>query len=65
MYTHRGPYEGIPEAYKLLYGLWLPQSGEDVDDRPCMEIYRNSPVDTAAALLLTDVCLPLRATLTG
>ena len=65
VYTYRGPYEGIPEAYKLLYGLWLPQSGEDVDDRPCMEIYRNSPVDTAAALLLTDVCLPLRATLKG
>ena len=65
VYTHRGPYEGLPAAYKVLYGLWLPQSGEDMDDRACMEIYHNSPVDTAPALLLTDVCLPLRATLKG
>lgn len=60
VYTHRGSYDGLPEAYKLLYEVWLPQSGEEVGDRPCMEIYLNSPVDTAPAQLLTDVCLPLR-----
>ena len=61
VYTHRGPYDGLPEAYKLLYGVWLPQSGEEVGDRPCLEMYHNSPVDTAPAQLVTDVCLPLRA----
>lgn len=60
--THRGSYDGISEAYKNLFGSWLPQSGEELDDRPCMEIYRNSPLDTAPAQLLTDVCLPLRST---
>ena len=30
-------------------------------DRPCMEIYRNSPLDTAPVDLLTDLCLPLRS----
>ena len=60
VYTHRGPYYGIAEAHRRLYGLWLPQSGEEMDDRPCMEIYRNSPLHTSPAQLLTDLCLPLR-----
>ena len=60
VYTHRGAYDGILEAYRRLFGLWLPQSGEEVDERPCMEIYRNSPLDTAPSELLTDLCLPLQ-----
>ena len=60
VYTHRGSYDGISEGYKRLLGMWLPQSGEELDDRPCMEIYRNTPLDTAPAQLLTDLCLPLR-----
>ena len=58
--SHRGPYDGIPEAYARLLGVWLPRSGEEVADRPCMEIYRNSPLDTPAAQLVTDLCVPLR-----
>ena len=65
VYTHRGPYDGITEAYRRLFGLWLPQSGEEMDDRPCLEIYRNAPLDTAPAQLLTDLCLPLRPAPTG
>ena len=61
IHTHRGPYDGILEAYRRLFASWLPQSGEDVDDRPCMEIYRNTPLDTPPAELLTDLCIPLRA----
>lgn len=61
VYTHRGPYDGISEAYGRLFGAWLPQSGEEPDDRHCMEVYRNSPLDAAPAGLLTDLCLPLRS----
>ncbi len=60
IYTHRGPYDGIAEAYRRMFSLWLPQSGEDIDDRPDMEIYRNSPLDTQPADLLTDLCIPLK-----
>ena len=60
IYTHRGPYDGITEAYRRLFSLWLPQSGEEVADRSCMEIYRNTPLDTPPAELLTELCLPLR-----
>ena len=61
VYTHRGPHDGITAAYQRLFGSWLPASGEEVDDRPRMEICRNSPRDTAPADLLTDLCLSLRA----
>ena len=51
----------IAEAYQRLFGSSLPASGEEVDDRPGMEIYRHSPLDTTPSDLLTDLCLPLRA----
>ena len=41
----RGAYEGIADASRRLFTRWLPQSGEAIDDRPCMEIYRNTPGD--------------------
>ena len=61
VYTHRGPYDGIAESYQLLFSRWLPQSGEDIDNRPHMEIYLNALPDVSPADLLTDLCLPLRA----
>ena len=61
VYTHCGPYDGIANAYQRLFSSWLPGSGEEIDDRPCMEMYLNSPFDTAPSELLTELCLPLWA----
>ena len=62
VYTHRGPYAGIATAFQRLIVAWLPESAEEADfGRPCVEIFRNSPVDTAPSDLLTDLCVPLRA----
>ena len=61
IYTHRGPYDGIAEAYQRMFSRWLPQSGEDIDNRPHMEVYRNALPDVPPADLLTDLCLPLKA----
>ena len=47
-------------AYEWLYGTWLPQSGRDPGDAPCLEEYLNSPRDTAPTELLSDIYLPLR-----
>jgi AraC family transcriptional regulator len=43
-----------------LYGSWLPQSGREPGDAPCLEEYLNSPRDTAPTELLSDIYLPLR-----
>ena len=59
VWTHRGPYVDLEEAYRRLYGEWLPASGEEAADRPCFEIYLNDPRTTAPLDLVTEICLPL------
>ncbi|MCF6234033.1 MAG: AraC family transcriptional regulator [Rhodobacteraceae bacterium] len=58
--TYKGPYSGIEAAYQVLYGSWLPASGEEPGDAPGYEIYLNSSRDTAPEELLTEICLPLK-----
>lgn len=55
----KGPYSGLPAAYDYLYGAWIAGSEETLRDAPSFEIYLNSPLDTAAEELLTDICMPL------
>jgi AraC family transcriptional regulator len=57
--THRGPYEGLGESYRWLYGTWLPTSGREPRHAPPFEVYHNSPMDTLPEELLTEICLPL------
>lgn len=61
VYRHVGPYTGISESFSRLFGGWLPQSGHEPDDRPALEIYRNSPYDTPANELITDLLIPVKA----
>jgi AraC family transcriptional regulator len=58
--TLKGPYAGIPDAWTYLYGTWLPGSGEEAADRVPFELYPNSPMDTAPADLITEICVPLK-----
>ncbi|MCU0829335.1 MAG: AraC family transcriptional regulator [Tabrizicola sp.] len=58
--TFRGPYAGLPAAYDQLFGIWLPASGEEPADSPSFEVYLNSPMDTAADDLVTELHLPLK-----
>ena len=58
--TLRGSYEQLPAAYDWLIGQWLPSSGREADDRPCLDVYRNSPMDTAPEDLVTEIYLPLK-----
>ncbi|QBY02794.1 AraC family transcriptional regulator [Rhodophyticola sp. CCM32] len=57
---YKGPYSGLSAAYKHMYGVWLPESGEETGDHPPIEVYLNNPKDTAQDDLLTDVCVPLK-----
>jgi len=58
---HKGDYTTIKPAYEWLFGTWLPQSGVEVRDGPCIEISLNSPAEVAPSELLTDICLPIEA----
>lgn len=57
---HVGPYAELPRAYTWLYREWLPASGEEPADRPCVEEYLNDPRVVPPAELRTDIWLPLR-----
>ncbi|WP_328702875.1 AraC family transcriptional regulator [Arenibaculum pallidiluteum] len=59
---HRGPYAELERAYRWLYQDWLPGSGEEAADRPCFEVYLNSPRSLPPADWLTEIHLPLAGT---
>jgi AraC family transcriptional regulator len=56
----KGPCRLISETFRRIFGLWLPQSGEEVGDRPCMEVYLKSPALVPEAEMETKICVPLR-----
>jgi AraC family transcriptional regulator len=58
--TYKGPYDGIPAAWRELYGHWLPGSGAEAADRVPYERYLNAMHDTAPADLLTEIVVPLK-----
>ena len=56
------PDENGPVARSgfALYRDWLPNSGEEADDRPPFEEYLNTPLTAAPADLLTAIRSPLK-----
>jgi AraC family transcriptional regulator len=58
---HVGPYSDLEKAYHWLFGVWLPQSGEEPADAPSFEEYLNDPRQVAPSALRTAVCLPLKS----
>jgi AraC family transcriptional regulator len=56
---YKGPYTSMKPAYDWLFGTWLPGSGREARDGPCIEINLNTPDTTPPAELLTEICVPL------
>jgi len=48
------------EAWGGIMGGWLPQSGYQCDDRPCVEIYRNDPKQHPEGRCIVDICVPVK-----
>jgi len=59
-YLLKGPYTQINAVLTALCINWLPASGYEADDRACLEVYLNSPKDTAPQDLLTELLIPIR-----
>jgi AraC family transcriptional regulator len=57
--VHVGSYSELRVAYDWLYQTWLPASGEEPRDSPCLEEYLNDPRHVAAKGLETAVMMPL------
>jgi AraC family transcriptional regulator len=57
--VHTGPYTELEWAYDWLYRTWLPASGRDPRNLPCIEEYLNDPRQVPAKDLETAVMMPL------
>lgn len=45
------------QAWDWLYAVWLPSSGYLPDDKPCFEMYTESPKD---GNYIIDICIPVK-----
>ncbi|MBD3344806.1 MAG: helix-turn-helix domain-containing protein [Chitinivibrionales bacterium] len=48
------------EAWRQVYGEWLPDSGYQPDDRPCFELYHNNCTDHPEKIAVLDICVPVK-----
>jgi AraC family transcriptional regulator len=56
-----GTAHGIRDAWDGLYRSWLPGSGYQPDDRPCLELYRGHPeVHGRPGTFRCELCVPVR-----
>lgn len=56
---HQGHYNTLGDAYRWLYGVWLPHSGYEPAAAPTYELYVNECSKLPPEEWLTDICLPL------
>ena len=48
------------EAWNLVCGQWLPESGYQPDDRLCYELCLNNPEEHPEGKHIVDICVPVR-----
>lgn len=48
------------DAWDMLYGGWMPESGFQPDDRPCYELHHNNPKEHPDNKHVLDICVPVR-----
>ncbi|NLI97473.1 AraC family transcriptional regulator [bacterium] len=57
-------FEGQPQdikpAYDFLYGRWMPDSGFQPGDSPCLEIYLNDPKTDPKGRHVFEMCIPVK-----
>lgn len=58
--VHKGPYTDMKQTYDFIYGSWMPDSGQNVADAPCVEMYLNNPETCPPAELITEIYIPLK-----
>lgn len=57
---HKGSHDELGNTFEAMYRDWLPNSGEELDDVPCIINYLNYPHDVAETALLTECWLKLK-----
>lgn len=58
--VYNGAYSGLHDAYRAIYGEWMPKSGREFGDSYSMEIYRTDPEKTPPEESITEIRIPLQ-----
>ena len=53
--------DGFEEAWNMLMGGWMPESGYQPDDRLCYELNHNDPKEHPDHKHIVDICVPVKA----
>lgn len=60
VFLHKGPYDGLSEVYRNIFGTWIATSGCTLRDQPSFEIYLNrDPRRTKPKNLRTEIWVPV------
>lgn len=58
--THKGSRDNIGDTIYGLYRDWLPESGEELGDLPCIFCYQNFDHEVAETELMTEIWVLLK-----
>ena len=61
VWSFNGTAHEIQGAWDRVFAGWLPDSGYQPDDRPCLEIYRGRAYDEKTGIFRCELYLPVRA----
>ena len=60
VFVHKGPYTTFDRTYDHIMARWYPESGENLRDLPCFEVYLNrDPRRTKPENLRTEIHVPI------
>lgn len=59
VFLYQGSYNDFGAAYDIIFGKWLPESGHELRNAPCIEKYLNNPNRTEPDKLKTEIYLPI------
>lgn len=48
------------DAWGLVYGTWLPESGYQPEDKPAFELFHNAPHEHPQRKIIVDLCIPIK-----
>lgn len=60
VYSYYDTVANFVLAYETMFRLWLPSSGYEVDDRPCLEFCLNDPNQDKEGKCRVDLHIPIR-----
>ncbi|MDQ6419569.1 AraC family transcriptional regulator [Paenibacillus sp. LHD-117] len=60
VYPYYDTVERFVLAYQTVFGLWLPNSGYEADDRPCLEWTKNDPATDPEGKCKVHLYVPIK-----